>query len=185
MGAAVIEFACDYCGKMARGSAGHVNRQRKGGFRLFCDRKCAGLGRRKNKTKAERVAEKKIYDAAYREKNRTLLKKKKADWFQRSYDPVIAAEIRKKRMPKHVEYCRRPEYRKYKSNYDRRRRAAIYGPFADAFQLTIDLNREIKSRSSNYEIRQQNQTGQKAQKREREAKQEPRDRRHRHSSPYG
>ncbi len=41
----------------------------------------------------------------YRRKNRAALKAKKAERHKRTYDPVKAAVVRKKRMPRHVEYC--------------------------------------------------------------------------------
>jgi hypothetical protein len=69
------------------------------------------------------VSEKRIYDAAYRKKNRAKLKAIKRLYHKRTYDPVKAAIERKAKMKNHVEYCRRPEYKKYKSKYDAKRRA--------------------------------------------------------------
>ena len=151
------------------------------------------MRRRDDRTKAQKVEEKRIYDAEYRSKNRAMLKAKKAAYHVANYDPKVAAIERKKRMAFHVEYCRQPSYKIWKREYDRRYRARKYGPFADAFQLTIDLNREIKSRNTNYEIRQQNETFGKSQKREREAKEKQRsrprhrdrDRRRDHSAAHG
>ena len=160
-------FKCAHCGKKKDKPAGEVNRAKASGLPLFCNRKCFGLSRRQYKPKAHKVAEKRAYDMEYRAENLTTIRAKKAAYFQRTYDPAKAAIERKKRMAFHVEYCRRPSYRLWKAEYDRRRRASFYGPFADAFQLTIDLNREIKRRSNNYEIRQANDTGNKAQKRDR------------------
>lgn len=176
-----MKFECAHCGKAAERPAGHVNRSRRLGLRLFCGRRCSGLGRRDPNppTKDERVAAKRAYDAAYRRKNRALLKAKKAAYFRRTYDPAKAAIERKARMPRHVEYCRRPEYKAYKRQYDRQHRAREYGPFAEAFMLCIDLNREIKRRMTDYEIRTQNGTLNKIQARRREALQQERSRRDR------
>ena len=113
--------------------------------------------------------EKRIYDMAYRKKNRAMLKAKKAAYFQRTYDPAKAAVERKKRMPLHVAYCRQPRYKAWKRQYDRNYRAREYGPFADAYLLIVNLNREIKGRMSNYEIRSQNETLNKRQSRTRAA----------------
>lgn len=132
------------------------------------------------KTKAQKVAEKRLYDMAYRAKNRAMLKAKKAAYFQRTYDPVKAAKVRKKRMHLHVEYCRQPRYKAWKRSYDQKRRDSEYGPFAEAARLAINLNREIKGRMSNYEIRLENQTLNKRQGRTRSAAETPS--RNRHSS---
>lgn len=69
---------------------------------------------------ALKKAIKRYYDILYRKKNRARLKREKAEYFQRTYDPVKAAKERKKKMPKHVEYCRQPWYRKYKQGYDQK-----------------------------------------------------------------
>lgn len=180
-----MKFNCARCGKVTDRPAGHVNRSRVQGNSLYCGRKCSGLGRRKGKTKAQKKEAKRLYDADYRIRNEAELKLKRAAYFQATYDPKKAARERKKRAHIHAAYCRQPAYRAWKSGYDRQRRANEYGEFAEAFQLTIDLNREIKSRSTNYEIRQQNQTFGKTQKREREGHQPTRDRRDRDKAAYG
>lgn len=163
-----MQFDCAYCGETADKPAGHVNRSRARGLNLYCSRRCSGLGRRgPAKSLAQKRAEKAAYDSEYRRKNRAMLKAKKAAYFRTTYDPEAARIERKKRAAFHAEYCRRPSYKLWKREYDRRYRARQYGPFADAYQLTIELTREIKSRSSDYEIRQANETGNKAQKRDR------------------
>lgn len=170
-----MKIICPHCRKTKDKPAGAVNRARAIGAPIYCGRRCAGLGRRKHKTKAQKVEEKRLYDEAYRVKNREMLKAKKAQRHKLTYDPVKAAKVRKKRMPYHVQYCRRPEYVRWKREYDRQYRAKEFGPFAEAYLLTVDLNREVKNRSSNYEIRQQNGTGNKTQKRRREAGQASRE----------
>jgi hypothetical protein len=97
---------------------------------------------------------------------------------KRTYDPVKAAVERKKRMPRHVEYCRQPAYKAWKREYDRRYRAAEFGEFAEAYMLAIDLNREIKGRTTNAQIKYENGCTNKSQRREREAHQGPSRNRH-------
>lgn len=153
-----MKVTCDQCGKTADLPAGHVNRSRRVGMRLFCGRVCSGLGRRGDKDKAQKVAEKAAYDREYRERNRAMLKAKKRAYFERTYDPVKAAVERKKKMPRHVEYCRRPEYKAYKKKYDEQYRAEKnYGPLADASLLLRDLFSNINQRMTHYEIRSSNQ----------------------------
>lgn len=167
-----MKLKCDHCGKSIDKPTNEVNRARRGGFRLFCDRRCSGLAKRLHKTKAQKVEEKRLYDQAYRAANLTLLKAKKRAYHARTYDPVKAAVERKKNMPRHVEYCRRPEYRRWKSGYDRKYRATKdFGPFAEAAMLVADLDREIKQRTDKHEIRYQNGQTNKAQRRKRQGQQ--------------
>ncbi len=149
-----MQITCAHCGKETEKLAGEVNRARKAGLSIYCDRVCSGLGRRKHKSKAEKVEEKRLYDMEYRRKNRAMLKAKKAAYFQATYDPEIARVERRKREAFHAEYCRRPEYREWKREYDRRYRAEKeYGEFADCFLLIMDIRAECLSQSSDYEIR--------------------------------
>lgn len=179
-----MKYKCAHCGKVADKSAGHVNRARERGLNLYCNRVCSGLGRRTHKTKAQKVAEKQAYDAEYRVKNLTMLLAKKREHHKRTYDPVKAAVVRKTRMPLHLEYCRRPEYKRWKQTYDRKHRAGkFYGEFAEAAMLTMDLNLEIKGRITNAEVKYQNGCTNKSQRREREARQAPS--RNRHSTANG
>lgn len=165
-----MKVTCAHCGR--RVEKRDIDVARSAG-RMFCNQKCFGASRRKHKTKAQKVEEKRIYDADYRKSNRAMLKAKKADYHRRTYDPAMAAIKRKKTMPRHVAYCRRPEYRRWKSGYDKKYRAKRdFGPFADAAMLVNDLRREIKQRSTDYDIRQANQTFGKAQKRRRQTSEE-------------
>lgn len=178
-----MKYRCAHCGKANDGFAGHVNRAQARGLKLYCDRKCSGLGRRLGKTKAQLKEEKRLYDIEYRAKNLEAIKAKKRAHFQKTYDRKAAAEYRKQRMHLHVEYCRRPEYKAWKREYDRRYRASEFGEFAEAYMLTIDLNREIKGRKTNAEIKYENGCTNKSQRREREAHQGPS--RNRHSTANG
>lgn len=102
-------------------------------------------------TDAERKRKKADYDREYRSKNRELLKRKKASAYAK-WGPLHREEERKarqKRMPKHVEYCRRPEYRRKKAVYDRQREAAKYGEFAECSEILKVLMREIKRQEPN------------------------------------
>jgi hypothetical protein len=163
-----MRVTCHHCGATADFPTGHVNRSRAQGLNIYCSRKCSGLGRRKGKTKAQRVAEKRAYDEHYRATNRAILKAKKAAYFQRTYDPVKAAEHRKTRIPYHVEYCRTPAYRAKKTAYDKKRYAKQFGPFADCHTLLMDLETEIASRMTKYEIMLANGTLNKALNRRRQ-----------------
>lgn len=159
---------CSHCGKRVKQLPQYIRRARKAGLPIFCDKRCFGLSRRVVKSKAQKVEEKRLYDMAYRRKNRRLLKAKKRAHFLRTYDPVKAAKVRKARMPYHVAYCQSPRYRRWKKRYDQRHRAGKYfGPFAESFLVLLKLENEISSRISRYEVYQANGTLNKTQERKR------------------
>lgn len=162
-----MRFNCHQCGASADRPTGHVNRSRNKGANLYCGRVCMGIARRVEKDEAQKVAEKAAYDTEYRKLNRAMLKAKKREHFQRTYDPVKAAIERKLRMPRHVEYCRRPEYKAWKREYDRQLRAREYGEFNESFLLLQDLERELDARADWYERATQKDTINKTQKRKR------------------
>ena len=126
--------------------------------RVFCDRRCFGLARRNRKSKAQRVAEKAVYDRAYRQKNLTRITAKRAAYFRRTYDPARAARERKKRARWHVAYCRRyysdPRRKAEKVAYDQTRRANSYCEYAEAYKLLLLLTREVRKVDA-YERRRQ------------------------------
>jgi hypothetical protein len=169
-----MKYRCAHCRKVKDKPTGEVNRARAAGLNLYCNRRCAGFGRRKGKTTAQKRAEKAAYDKIYRIKNLERITAQKAARHKETYDPAKAAVERKKRMPLHVQYCRQPWYKAWKKEYDLKYRAKKFEAFADAYQLTIELNREIKRRMSNAEIKYQNGCANKAQRNRREACREER-----------
>jgi hypothetical protein len=133
----------------------------------FCSRPCFWEHRKKHKTDSQKKAEKAEYDQRYRATNIASIKAKKAAYFQKTYDPEKARMERKKGMPLHVQYCRQPWYREYKQTYDQNRRSKKYGAFAESHKLLIQIEKEIGTRMSDYEIRLQNKTLNKNQNRKR------------------
>jgi hypothetical protein len=165
---ATSNFKCSHCKKRGKKEIGLINRAKSINAPIFCDRVCFGLSRRIEKTTAQKKAMKAEYDRQYRALNLKEIKRKKHEYFLRTYDPVVAAEERKKTMPRHADYCRRPEYKEYKREYDRRLRASQYGEFAEAYMILLDVDREVNSRISDYETRVANGTLNKALQRKRD-----------------
>ena len=152
---ALSTIPCAYCGANFSTRTAYVTRANQRGHNLYCGRECSGFGRRQpvRPTEEEKRAAKAEYDRQYRANNRKVLKAKKAEYFQRTYDPDAAREVRKLNMPRHVEYCRSPDYRKWKAEYDKAYLARKqYGPFADAAVILRELEQEVLSRASRYEI---------------------------------
>ena len=99
------------------------------------------------------------YDARRRAELCDRLKAEKAAYHKRTYDPAKAAEQRKARMPRHVEYCRRPEYRNWKVEYDRKYRAQKdFGDFAEVALVLRDIEAEVGARVTRTEVYRQNGT---------------------------
>jgi len=170
-----VKLTCarDGCGGIFECRTGRYNRAIQLGAPLYCSKACAGLARRRptDVTPDQLKAAKAAYDREYRAANRERLAQQKRDHYEANRQRILAemAEYRKVRMPAHVEYCRKPEYRAKKRNYDAQRNAAEFGEFGEAWRLLQDLEREIRSQASAYEVRvQQGYYTRNAQKRRRE-----------------
>lgn len=159
---------CAHCGKPHGKSVSAINRAVKAGLLLYCNRTCAGLAHRKEKTPEQKKEEKRLYDLNYRATSPTL-KARKAAYYQKTKDPVKEAAKRKERMPQHVEYCRRPEYKAWKRNYDQQYLAQKqYGEFGPAVIALRELEQEVADRADRQDIYITNGTLNKKQTRRRE-----------------
>ena len=114
---AKADYRCAYCEGIFPCEIGAAKRAQRRGMQLYCGRECACLARRKYKSDAQKRAEKSTYDAQRREVLADQIRAQKHEHFKRPYDPAKAAIERKKNMPRHIAYCRRPEYRKKKQAY--------------------------------------------------------------------
>ncbi len=165
------EIECPACGQRSLRTVSDINRAAKDGLRIFCNRECAGVGRRVESPVSPRnpnwKAMKKEYDKKYRQQNIEKLKREKKEYYART-GPLRRdkeREARKKRMPMHVEYCRRPEYRIKKKDYDLDRRAKAFGEFSESYKILLEIQKEVLSRVTRAEIGQQNGTINKSTKR--------------------
>lgn len=159
----MVTLQCDFCHRLFERRALFLGLT---GPHIFCSRKCHQLHRRKWKSDTQKKAEKAAYDRIYRAKNLKAITEKKAAYFQRTYNPEVAAKQRQRFMHRHVAYCRRPEYRRWKTRYDAAYRARKYfGDFAESVELLKRLDAEVSKRMSDYEIRLQQGTLNKRQQR--------------------
>jgi len=145
---------CQYCNKEIEKRECDIVRANKEGYKLFCDLTCAGLSHRVERTKEEKKLLKREYDIKFRAERAETIKAKKAEYFKRTYNPEKAAIGRKERMPKHVEYCRRPEYKAWKKEYDQTFRAKkTYGEFWEAaiilFELEANIDNKLAKKDNN------------------------------------
>jgi len=159
-----MKVNCDHCGAQIEKSPGHVNRARKLGMKLFCNRVCFGLDRRSDVTEEEKKERKRLYDIEYRSKNKEIIREKKKVYEQSPAGRAMQKRNREKFKQTHLEYCRTPEYRAWKKIYDRIYRAKKdYGEFYEAALLL----RQIEDEVDNREVMKQNQLINKSQKRRR------------------
>jgi hypothetical protein len=169
-GAQVMRFiVCPQCHQVSAKTESALNRAAKTDAPVYCGRTCAGLARRKNSSDAEKKAAKSAYDAVRRKVKAAEIKAAKAAYYQKTRDPEKEAAKRKERMPRHVEYCRRPEYRVWKAQYDKEYRAKQeFGEFWESAILALEIRRECLALSDDVEIRRQAGTLNKHQQRRRE-----------------
>jgi len=173
---AKLDTTCPQCDGVFKAEVGIINRALSKNAPLYCGRVCSGLARRKPEKltgEAFRIA-KAEYDRLRRAKLGEVLREKKRNAYyaaiERDEDLVRQKQkaYREKIMPRHIEYCRKPEYKAKKRQYDRQLRAQAYGPFADAYLLLQDIQGEISTRATRQEIYEQNGTVNKTLKRKRE-----------------
>jgi hypothetical protein len=169
-----MKIVCAYCNREADRRIGDVRRALKIGAPLYCNKACAGMGRRKPpKTIEQKKIEKSAYDARRRVELADKIKAAKAAAYQRNrQNPEFLEkqrQYRKKVMQRHLEYCRRPDYRAAKREYDIIYRAKReHGEFWESAILVLDIRRECLIKMSAYDIRLANGTYGKSQKRKRE-----------------
>lgn len=164
----MIKVNCDHCGKESEKPTGAVNRSRVDGKPIYCNKTCFGLANRSGKTEAQKIEDKRLYDIRYRKRNPEERAIKRAASYQKNRNPEKERIDRKKRAHLHAEYCRTPEYKAWKKEYDMKYRAKKnYGEYAEAFLINQELQGEIYERMSTYEIALQNKTLNKSQERKR------------------
>lgn len=172
-------FTCDHCGVIASQPTGAVNRARKKGMRLFCERACAGRAKAARRAlpvpgTPEGREHKARYDAARRAALGDVLREQKREAYRKAVEErggVVRSKQRARREAnrhRHADYCRTPEYRAWKSEYDRRHRAKEYGEFAEAHIALVQLQALVDERMTRDEVYAANGTVNKKQTRRRQ-----------------
>lgn len=157
-----MKVKCHFCGKRLDISVGQYNyRVLKHGLNVYCNKKCAGLGRRVNRTDEENRMIKYFYDAFRYLIEADRLKKQRAEYFKRDYaaNPEKYRKERQRRMKAHVQYCRQPSYRKKKKVYDQQRVAKKnYGEFWEAAIALRELGAIVDNRKAKQDQKTINKT---------------------------
>lgn len=163
--ASLVDCICPICNNGFKKTLGHYNRAMKQGLNVYCNRTCAGIGRRT--TEEEKKAVKAAYDKKiYNTPERQAARKR---YFEKSYksNPEKYKAIRKAKYQKHLEYLRTPEYKEWKKNYDVKYRAnKEYGEYGEAALLLFELE-EFLNQNMPTELKFQMGITNKTQKRKR------------------
>jgi len=160
-----IDIICEQCGQSFKKERAHVNRARKLGFRLFCDRNCAGLARRVERSVEEKKEMKRLYDIEYRKDNQ-ILKLKKAEYYKSPSGRAVQKRNRARRKDKHLEYIRTDAYKKWKHEYDQKYQAKKnFGEFWESKLILKQIEKEIEPEI--YKVKIERGTYNKSQKRKR------------------
>lgn len=157
---------CEHCGKPLEKSTGHVNRARKVGMKLFCNRICFGLNRRVQRTTEQKKEIKRLYDIEYRKKNHDYVEARRKAYEKSPAGRAMQKRNREKFKQHHLEYCRTPEYKAWKKNYDKVNHAKYnYGEFWEANLILNEIETVIEPERK--ETKVQKGTYNKSQKRKR------------------
>lgn len=152
-----MKLICPQCSIEFECGTGRFNRARKIDAPLYCGLVCSRLARRNKNppTPEEKIAAKAEYDRNRRAKMGDELRAKRMAAYYANHERNLALqkEARKRRMPYHIEYCRRPEYRAKKHEYDIAKACEEYGEWAETWRLLLELEKEIRSQATAYERR--------------------------------
>lgn len=115
------EYICPCCEKpfiMEVAQYNHrMNRKSvKGINNVYCSKICSGIARRTSKE--EKIEQKRLYDIEYRKNNIEKLKITKHLYNISPAGRAMQKRNREKFKQSHLEYCRTPEYREWKREYD-------------------------------------------------------------------
>lgn len=136
-----MKIDCSYCKKEIDKPTGHINRSKSKGSPIYCNKTCAGLGRRSTLTLEEKKKEKADYDKLYRDKNREALKEKARIYnlSEAGRETQKRLRVKRKQNGKHAEYCRKPDQRKK----EKHRRHIHLGQLKEKHCIGCDRNKPL------------------------------------------
>lgn len=153
-----MKLICCYCSKSFAVKENNIGQRKKSirlGLPIYCNRTCAGLGRRTNETPEQKMAIKAWYDQflniSMTDEEKELEELQRMVYFQWEYakNPEKHRARRQARMEAHIEYCRQPEYKEYKKGYDETYRAKKnFGDYWESAIILKNLDNEIDYRES-------------------------------------
>lgn len=138
---------CPYCKKEADIPKAYVLKARSVGAPKYCSKLCSGLARKIWRTDAEKKAIKKLYDEQYRTREYVKLQKNFAFHLDYRANPEKYRKERQRKMKAHIEYCRKPEYKKWKKQYDHKfRLKKKYGEYWECASIMVSLDKTLNTK---------------------------------------
>lgn len=160
-----VTIECDFCGEKSEREKGHVNRARRDGKFLYCDRVCSSHARMDHfATDEEKRMLKSGYDQMYKRLNPPD-KAERAAYYQANRDPVKEKAYRIKRKDKHAAYIKTPKYKAWKKKYDEK--FCAKKNYGEHWESAI-LLRQIRDEVDNHEAKLTNGLLSKSQQRKRD-----------------
>lgn len=161
----MIDLICPVCDSPFSMVLAKYNYNMKHGcLNAYCNRNCAGIGRRLNKSTEQKAKDKRLYDTEYRKNNFEKVRLRGVKYNESIAGRATQKRSRDKRKQQHLEYCQTPEYKAWKKKYDQKHQAKkVYGEF---WESAIYLN-ALDEQVDKYEANMINDTYNKSQKRKR------------------
>jgi hypothetical protein len=104
-------------------------------------------------TAEQKKEEKRLYDIAYRAKNKDSIIAKKKKYYQTEAGKKTSKRNRDKLKEYHLKYCATPKYREWKKEYDKKYRAKKeYGEYFESFLLVEEISTHIDNRAVKQEL---------------------------------
>lgn len=139
-----MKVICPYCRNESEIRTGNVNRAKKLGVPIYCNRTCAGLARRINRTPEEWKQIKAEYDKKRRAELKDILKAKQKAYNESPRGRAMQKRQREKRKELHAQYIKSDRYKEWKKEYDEKYHAKYnYGEFWEAAIALKNVEDEI------------------------------------------
>lgn len=155
---------CSYCNSNLNKTTSEINRSKKEGRKLFCNKTCFALSRKKNESPGIKKERKRLYDINYRGNNKDKICTDKKLYNETKSGRETQKRNRYKFKEYHSEYCKTDKYKSYKKDYDKYYRAKDrYGEYYESFLLIIEIEKEYEKKDTRLQLNLVN----KSQKRKR------------------
>lgn len=144
-----MKCICPYCNIEFEKANNYVNKAKSINAPLYCSKACSGLARRKEITQEQFKANKAEYDKKRRADKAEEIKKQKKEYYKTPSGRATQKRNRNQQKENHLQYCRTPEYREWKRQYDELYNAKLaFGEFAEAALILENICNIVDNREA-------------------------------------